>query len=223
MPRKVAVPVPGAPRRVNTFWTDEPEMVVPAALATSPMSTPVTAMATHHPTMTGRSVLIVRPTGPPSRRRWAALVDRSATVLAPRSRLPASRTATRPSPAEKTATGTRAHGRGVVSGWSCSIHPSGETHRTSRGRCRGVGHHAQRVVIEIAVPPSGRGTAWRRVAANWLVERFDCEELYRRCRDNSDGQREAALRADTEVDFRRTADHDRDDGSDDPQRRDATP
>ena len=93
-PSTASAPVPVAPSLENTSWTEEPEIVVPADFAMRPKSNPEMAIAIPHPMTVARINRMARPVGPKSSRRCGSARGRSATMLAPTSRRPASRTAT---------------------------------------------------------------------------------------------------------------------------------
>ena len=127
-PRYAATPPPVAPSLSKTSCTEEPDSVLPAALATDPRSSPVAATATSQLTAVPRRRRRLRPACPPSSRSRGALWERSGTTLDPTSRRPASQTQSALSTAVKATIGTSGPGSFDVSGARCSTQPSGESH-----------------------------------------------------------------------------------------------
>src|SRR6185437_5925544 len=166
-PSTALTPVPGAPSFENTCRTDEPEIVAPADLAMSPYSRPDTAIAIHQPTTVDRSIRTASPVEPTSSCTCGSLWTRSGTTLAPTSREPARRTAVTARTAVNATIGTRARGRGAVSGRSSSTQPSGDAHISE---CRPTPASAiKRTPYARPRTIAAYEAACRRVAASWLV------------------------------------------------------
>ncbi len=100
----------------------------PAAFATKPTSSPEAAIATLQLMMVGRMSRVVKPVGPKSSRVCGTALALSGSVLEPKSRVPARRTASNDITTTEPASGSSGSGSGAVRGCSFSTHPSGVVH-----------------------------------------------------------------------------------------------